>query len=215
MDIVEHVFLVSKAVTRAVVEKSEEAGIALVTALAAEYGNGAFDGWVFEFNFLLKLRLACAHNGVGHVTVITDEDDDGNQAQQEQWAVERRAHFFHAADLDQLPHVDFGNSTWYIPRKVNQGAFDVVLVTSATSLRFVQVTVANHHSRKLKYLRQFGRAWENATNQMLTAVELVAVVPSGQLHGFTWGPAVGTVPATWNIQYRVTSFVRTGAAGGH
>jgi hypothetical protein len=95
---------------------------------------------------------------------------------------------------------------------VNQGGFDVVMVTGLTSLRFVQLTVASRHSRKLKYLRDFGKLWEQACGRNLTNVELVAVVPAGSLSNFQWDNAEGSVPAMWNLRVRVVSFQRTGVA---
>ena len=40
--------------------------------------------------------------------------------------------------------------------------FDVVMVTGPNSLRVVQLAVASRHPRKLTYLREFGKMWQQA-----------------------------------------------------
>ena len=201
-----HNFFVSVAVMRAVVDKCEAQAVTVAAELAAVYNNGAFDGWVFEFDFLMRLRLALKPDGARSVTVATDEDD---AAAAEQWPVQRRERFYSVGDLAGAPT---GASTWYLPQKSNQGGYDAVMVTGPTSLRFVQLTIADHHSRKLKYLREFGKAWEAASGRQLTSVEFVAVVPAGALDAFQWNAAEGTVPAAWNLTTRVVSFRRVGVA---
>ena len=42
-------------------------------------------------------------------------------------------------------------------------------------MRFVQLTVADHHSRKLKYVREFGTPWQATSGRLFTSVELVVV----------------------------------------
>ena len=84
------------------------------------------------------------------------------------------------------------------------------MVTGPNSLRFVQLTVASRHSRKLKYLLEFGTAWQKKCGRNLTNVKLVAVVPAGSQSEFRWDNAEGSVPATWNLKFDTVSFQRTG-----
>ena len=200
-------FLVSRAVTRAVVDKCEAKAITMAARLSKKYGNGAFDGWVFEFDFLMNLRLAAEPTGSQSVTLTVGEHA---LVTSEEWKVDRQATVYHAADLEGLDNADFAPHSWYIPQKVNQGGFDVVMVTGPNSLRFVQLTVASHHSQKLKYLREFGTAWETACQRDLTSVELVAVVPAGRLSEFKWKSKEGSVPKQWKLKVRKVSFQRTG-----
>ena len=201
-------FFVSVAVMRAVVDKCEAQAVTVAARLAVTYDNGSFDGWVFEFDFLMRLRLAHGQldAGLRWIRVEADEDD---AAAAEQWPVERRHIFYDVGDLDGAP---MEASTWYLPKKSNQGGYDAVMVTGPTSLRFVQLTVADHHSRKLKYLREFGTAWQANSGRLLTSVELVAVVPAGALDAFQWDHPEGSVPAAWNLTTRTVSFRRAGVA---
>ena len=202
------IFFLSRAVTRAIVDKCEAQAITMAGNLSVEYQNNAFDGWVFEFDFLMQLRRACGVNGKHSVTLTTDEQTSTTET----WQAHQRVTFYHAADLQDMNQAYFTAFTWYIPQKVNQGGFDVVMVTGLTSLRFVQLTVASRHSRKLKYLRDFGKVWEQACRRKLTNVELVAVVPAGSLSNFQWDNDEGSVPAMWNLHVRAVSFKRSGVA---
>ena len=190
-------------------DKCEAKVITMAARLSVKYQNGAFDGWVFEFDFLMNLRLAGEPTGAHSVTVIVN---DNGLVTDEVWEVHQQATFYHAADLTKMNQADFAASTWYIPQKVNQGGFDVVMVTGPNSLRFVQLTVASRHSQKLKYLKEFGEKWEKVCGRNLTNVELVAVVPAGSQSNFQWDSAEGSVPSKWNLQVRAVSFQRTGVA---
>ena len=197
-------FFVSKAVMRAFVEiaDNEITAIANATSLAELYAHGAFSGWVFEFDFLLRVRFACEDKirANKQITVTTQT------GLQEQWAAVRHVPFFNATDFDGKDDINFSPGTWYIPRKVNQGGFDAVVVTSRSSLRFVQVTVGKTHSCKLQYLRTFGLAWEKYARRKLNKVEFVAVVPPSA--SFKWDAAVSNVPSAWNLALRKVSFAR-------
>jgi len=197
-----HVFFVSRAVMRALAEitDNESRGVTRATKLASAYHNGAFDGWVFEFKFLLRLRHVC-DDRTNSSRQITVTNADGAA---ECWPVNRRVHLYDATELGCVGDVNLMPNTWYLPTKCNQGGFDAVMVTSPTTLRFVQLTVAKTHSCKLQYLRAFGKTWEKYSNRKLTSVEFVAVVPPKT--SFQWQKAESSVE--WPINFRTVSFQR-------
>lgn len=200
---------VSRAVTRAIVDKCEAQAITMAGNLSVEYqNNGTFDGWVFEFDFLMRLCRACGVNGTHSVTLTTDRQTSTTKT----WQAHRRVPFKLAAGVENLSQAYFTTYTWYIPQKVNQGGFDVIMVTGPNSLRFVQLTVSPRYSLKLKYLREFGTVWQKKCERSSISVELVAVVPAGSQSNFQWDDAEGSVPATWNLQVRTVFLQRTGVA---
>ena len=192
-------FFVSKAVMRALAQiaNNEDVAIKRATQLGALYRNGAFDGWVFEYDFLLRSRFACDASEDRSLTVNADE----------RWPVHRRVMYDTVDDLAGVRDIDFSPKTWYFPTKCNQGGFDAVMVTSPTTLRFVQLTVAKTHSCKLQYLRAFGKTWEKYSNRKLTSVEFVAVLPPDKKDAFKWQRAESSVP--WPIRYATVAFART------
>ena len=87
----------------------------------------------------MRLCLADKPNGTRSATVATDED----AAAVDEWPVQRRTRFDDVGDLAGAP---VGASTGYLAQKSNQSGFNAVMETGPTSLRFVQLTVANRHS---------------------------------------------------------------------
>jgi hypothetical protein len=164
-------FIVSEFAMRLIAEKCEQSFIAEASAFAKKFKNPAFDGWVFELDFLLRLRLA---DDSDHSIVVFDD-----KAEEEQWTVSSRESFDNPSDLSQIQLAD---GMWLIPKRWNQGGYDAVQVLENGGLRFVQVTRGATHSLKLDYFAMF--ITEVVKQRQVTSVEVVFVVPFGSADEF-------------------------------
>jgi hypothetical protein len=163
-------FIVSEYAMRLIAEKCEQSFITEATAFADAYANPSLDGWVFELDFLLRLRLAKKH---GHALIVYDD------MAEEPWTVDSRKHFDKLAELEQIQLAD---GMWLIPKRWNQGGYDAVQVLENNGLRFVQVTRGATHSLKLDYFVKL--ITEVVKQRQVASVEVVFVVPFGSADEF-------------------------------
>jgi len=142
----DEVFLVSEHVTRMLAEKCEAEF--LVRAMRSSLGkNPSFDGWIFEADFLLQVRLA-ANSNLKSFTVFPKVAKTP-----ESWIVDSLQYFDRVVDMT-VP-AEWKSNVWFIPRKWNQPCFDAVQLLPKHGFRFIQVTRSKTHSLKLKYIVEF------------------------------------------------------------
>ncbi len=128
--------------------------------------NPAFDGWLFEFEFLTQLKLSARHR--------RQLELDG-----EKWDVPNLLEFFEPGDLTSKK-INIGD--WLIPTRWNQGCYDF-LQLNEKSLRVVQVTRASSHSIKVKYVQDL-IAVLGSKGFEITSIDFVMVLPSDQVNDF-------------------------------
>jgi hypothetical protein len=193
-------FIVSEFAMRLIAEKCELSFVSQATNFAKKFKNKSFDGWVFELDFLLQLRLA--DEGGRDLTVY-----DGQA--EEHWTVGGRESFDHALEIAAM---ELQDGVWLIPQRWNQGGFDAVQVLGGNAVRFVQVTRAATHTLKLHY---FVEVIEQivAANRQVEAVDVVFVVPPDvEFQAPTAANVVGDLRAwNWNLSMlRVLKVNRSG-----
>jgi len=156
--------LVSQYVTRLIAEKYSLQFVsqARKSALAS---NPSFDGWIFEADFLIHVKLA----EESHVP-LSMCDEQGNGV------------FWNVAKIDSFDTIEswspteLKNDSWIIPQRWNQGCYDAVHYVGDGVVRFIQVTRAHHHSLKLKHPVLFLKKLVESTNILITTVEMVFIL---------------------------------------
>jgi hypothetical protein len=165
MDQKGNIFIVCEYAMRLISEKCEASFITQATHFASKLNNPVFDGWVFELDFMLKLRLA--DEVQASLTVYCDGGEE------EAWAVPKRQVFDTVADIN-ANHLN--DNTWFIPERWNQGGYDAVQLLPNKRLRFVQITRARTHDLKLRYFAEFVKQVIKM-KQAVEKVEIVFVIP--------------------------------------
>jgi hypothetical protein len=194
-------FIVSKYVMRELVERCEKSFIRMLTSVSLLRGNPSFDGWVFEMDFLLQIRLMC-ESFDNNRPFLKLFDTNGNR---EEWYGVARRIFDSPSELSDCVFFD---NTWCIPRMWNQGGYDAVHIINSTSVRFVQVTRAESHGLKLQYMHQF----LHELNNKFTEIEIVFVVPTDQVFNVpSYGSVIGRLKGWELSQLKVRHISRTGA----
>jgi hypothetical protein len=193
-------FIVSEFAMRLVAEKCEAAFITQATSFATKFKNPAFDGWVFELDFLLHLRLK--EGAAIDVTV--------NGGGTESWNVKKRESFHTVDDIKDLQLED---DMWLVPKRWNQGGYDAVQVLDK-KLRFVQITRGATHGLKLHYFSKLIKQVVQMQH-IVENVEVVFVVPFGEKTNFekpTHAQVIGDLrPWNWTLDdLRVVEFKRAG-----
>lgn len=151
-------------------------------------GNSTMLGWLFQMDFFWRLNKA--HTESQPLQVIERSADGLLSLGPVQWPAQAKFEFFHPNELtfDVLP-----DHSWFIPRKVNQGCFDVVYfkridaVTDSTSdskeqvgeLHFIQITVAESHSLKYAHVLPLLDTLR-AKRIKITALRTMILVPTSQ-----------------------------------
>lgn len=210
--VVRGTFLVSEYVARCLAETCEIAFV--VAARAQAQVNPSFDGWVFEMDFMARLRLAHDQQGTLKVSINSTDED---------WDVAKLIRFQTPADLvgDRVaapgPEVftnqlAVGTNSWLIPKRWNQGGYDAAQVLEK-SLRFVQVTRAGTHSLKLQYMLALARELVRI-GRVVETVDVVFVVPVEGKDDFTPPGSAGLQLSEWGWtleDVRVAGFERSHA----
>ena len=158
-------FIVSEYAMRLIAEKCELSFIAEASEFARAFKNPVFDGWVFEMDFLMQLRLSVKLGSC----LINLFDCDGVQ---ESWSVKSRESFYKVTDISAMKLED---DMWLIPQRWNQGGYDAVQVLDNKRLRFVQITRAAKHSLKLDYYSTLIK--QVVQHREVASVEVVFVIP--------------------------------------
>jgi len=131
--------------------------------------NPSYDGWIMEADFMVQLRLAKD----GHPFSLVDFQNPGSR--NTLWQAAKRAHFTKVEEVEGM--TGLGDFTWLLPTAWNQGGYDAVQLLPGNGVRFVQVTRANSHSLKLKYVVLLLEALQKAAYNA-ASFEIAFVIPS-------------------------------------
>jgi hypothetical protein len=172
--------LVSQYVARELAKKPWLDFVKHATIQSRSLGIGAFDGWIFQMDFLFHLRKAPSE--MKQIKVRTSQGDVT-------WSVTSIVEFYNVNELESLT---FQDGCWIIPTKVTQGAYDVAQLSGnpLSKLRVVQLTVAKKHGLKMAYVQMLIEALEKA-HITIHALEVIIVVPIGHATVFELGPVEG------------------------
>jgi len=150
--------------------------------------NPAFDGWLFEVDFLHQLK--------GAIGLGLDFSHD-------YWLVPRLIEFHSPNDFvgDILPSPgssevranikEIRDGDWLIPTRWNQPCFDAAQLCGQ-KLRFVQVTKAKTHHLLLDRCHKLINALVSIGFQ-ISAIDFVIVVPLGEENQFKLGKVTGSL----------------------
>ena len=136
--------------------------------------NPAFNGWVLEGEFLCRVRLAedDQNNGNSYVTVYEAGNRftiDHVQLTELRLAVGVR--IFFDRDLSEIGSVTVEDNTWFIPRRWNQGGYDVALYRAEQRCLFcLQITTNQNHDETWTHMNKL--AW--AVTRRLVAQAMAA-----------------------------------------
>lgn len=161
------VFLVSEYVTRSLMWDCDVEIMKSLTTLSSNLNNPAFDGWVFELDFLLQVRLHC--NRKDDFSLFNDDNESVC------WTCGSGIVRF--TEVDELNGETIADGTWLIPNKWNQGGYDAAQLVGET-LRFVQITRATSHSLNCKFLNELEEAVV-ACGKNVSKTEVAIVYPIG------------------------------------
>jgi hypothetical protein len=186
------VFLISEFVIRVLSEKCtvEFLREALGCPLSR---NPSFDGWLFEFDFLIHVRHA-QKSGTplmlfDHQSSHTDKWVDWNASRCITFKKEN------ASDIALVGVQDYEN-IWLLPEKWNQGCYDAVQLLSNRKVRTVQVTRGSTHTIKFQYITSLFYALERV-GFIVSSLEIAFVIPHGSSKAVN-GKFQGALPEKWS-----------------
>ena len=129
--------------------------------------NASWQGWVTELEVLLLVKERKA---------MLFRRPDGAS---EQWPrVDERRVGMPLFEFDDPPEVRGVNDDWLLPKRWNQACFDGLHRSSPDTIKAIQITIAEKHSCKLKYLIPIVNALD------AHVVELVYVCRRSNFDGF-------------------------------
>jgi hypothetical protein len=143
--------------------------------------NPALDGWVFELDFLARIKSAVNKIEVFNGRFHYYEGSLSTASSNNNIEVSMAIPFNSSAELDLTDdsHLRL-NHSWYLPRKYDQGGFDAVELID-NKLRFYQITRAKTHSLKTEYmlsfLHKFNALRESNRLSPIVSFDIVFVVP--------------------------------------
>jgi len=149
-------FFMSEFIARQVAEICEISFIQQAANCALAKTIPTFDGWVFEADFLLQIRLS--ETNQKPMVLRTSEKNIESL-----WNVNQRVHFLSVEKLSdclctvntqEIGKFHLEDHNWLIPKKWNQGGYDAVQILPDGGVRFVQITRAKTHTLKLKYFEE-------------------------------------------------------------
>jgi hypothetical protein len=135
--------------------------------------NPSFDGWLFEFDFLIHLRHAQKSN-----TLLTLAHFESSKVKLDDslWSASRCIDFAKEDASDICVNLANCENVWLIPQKWNQGCYDAVQLLSNGTVRTVQVTRGSSHTIKFNFITLlFDSLKRNGFK--ITSLELAFVVP--------------------------------------
>jgi hypothetical protein len=157
--------LVSEYVIRSLMWDLDVETLKILTTYSAQLNNPAFDGIVFELDFLLRLRTQCEKSD-GMINLANDEGEVVS------WSCGKEIVKF--TEVSELHGKTIPDGTWLIPKKFNQGGYDAAQLDGDT-LRFVQITRSSKHSLNCNFLGYL----EDAISNTVSSVEVAVVLPIG------------------------------------
>jgi len=201
--------LISQHTTRLLANKSKNEFLKAATTYAHQIGNLSFDGWIFQLDFLNRIRPP------EPISIINEKGSE------ESWEVVSSIDFIEPSELQKPLLKDaICHGCWLIPLRINQGCYDVLQLLFDESsknwiLRMVQLTVAKKHSLKLIYVIHVINALAEVDIN-ISKMEVVFVVPPDNQRSFEVDSTKIThhndkifKKMNWNInQYRVCGFKR-------
>jgi len=174
--------IVSQFVARELSKRSFLEFIKQATIQSRSINNGSFDGWIFQMDFLFHFRKAFSES-----QFLQLENN-------ETWPVTRIFDFRDEVELENKTS-QFMDGCWFIPSKVNHGAYDVAqLLDNLSTLRIVQLTISKTHNLKLEYVIKLLKSLKKR-NIAIQKLEVVVVVPAG----FTTQFKIGQVFSDQNV----------------
>jgi hypothetical protein len=157
-------------------------GVIKELARAVEgYSNPAMDGWMMEMQFFAHLN----------VDGIVLSDSTGTQKKE---FPKSPVQIF---DVKALLSVSFPDDSgiWLKPQQWNQGGYDAVYVHKKDQrICFVQVTLADSHSLKLRYFRKFTNMlmqMKDSKGFEVKTLEIVFIVGKGKIDSLKISPVTG------------------------
>jgi hypothetical protein len=144
--------------------------------------NPALDGWVFELDFLTRIRSAIKETDVFNGRFRYYEGPLSDAVSNDKIEVSKAISFNSSADVNLTDVSELKkNHTWYIPTKYDQGEFNAVELIDNNQLRFYQITRAKTRSLKTEYklsfLHKFNALREKYKLSPILSFDVVFVVP--------------------------------------
>eukprot|EP01124_Arcella_intermedia_P007446 TRINITY_DN14560_c0_g4_i3.p1 TRINITY_DN14560_c0_g4~~TRINITY_DN14560_c0_g4_i3.p1 ORF type:complete len:406 (+),score=106.18 TRINITY_DN14560_c0_g4_i3:669-1886(+) len=164
-----HQFFISEYVARLLAEKCEKSFIIEACNSTLAKKNPTFDGWLFEADFLMQLRLVNQNNE--KLTLINFQEPILTQIHLD---VKFRYFFLDVKDIKDYKN-DLKENVWLIPNRWNQGCYDAVQLTK-NGVRVFQVTRAKSHSLKLQYIVQLLDILVEAC-YIFDSIEIAFIIP--------------------------------------
>ena len=202
--------LVSRFVTRYVSERCE---LSFLTAAANANPNPAFDGWVFELEFLCRVRLA----QTGHNNYVSIYEQRDGVAVELRLPVTQRVTFTN--DLEPVNSCNIEDGTWFIPFMWNQGGYDAAMYIGRC-LFFFQLTRNTTHTEKWTPMNVLASAVHDRLVQQRVAgglqfVEHIYVLPPDRVGSFEFRSPqrIQSIPAWRDTHTRKVAFVRVAGGG--
>eukprot|EP01126_Amoeba_proteus_P002895 TRINITY_DN10942_c0_g1_i6.p1 TRINITY_DN10942_c0_g1~~TRINITY_DN10942_c0_g1_i6.p1 ORF type:complete len:642 (-),score=100.40 TRINITY_DN10942_c0_g1_i6:126-2051(-) len=164
--------VVSKFVLQCLTKKwgAEFITIATNYSNALKVRNGAFDGWIFQFDFLQRVEAK------EKIPMIF-----GTKV--EQWEFTKCIDYTNLTDLDAVGLKKEIDGVALIPQNVQQGCFDLLqLFPSQNLCRAIQLTVGEGHGLLMRYVVEVLDHLEWAKT-----LDVVVVVPSTEVQAITGG----------------------------
>lgn len=143
--------------------------------------NPSFDGWIFQMEFFMQLRVACKHGQKQQFELLTTDSTVT-------WKVPGVVEYRDPSDLQQsknlttLGQKSIAKGDWLIPTRWNQACFDALQLRE-DSLLVVQVTRAKKHKLTLEYVVDV-LAQLKAIGFGELQVEIYIVVPEASVDEF-------------------------------
>jgi len=178
-------WIISRYVALKLSTRCEAAFVSEASSLSMTFANPSWNGWVFQIDFFLQLRMA-ETNRQGLVL----QRQEGSET----WTVPNRVEFrdpkdFQGNPVKADPNQESENkkgiklNDWLIPTKWNQGCYDAAQLLPENSLRIVQVTRAASHSLKLHFVHLL-IAPLVSVGFKVDKIDLVFVVPLDEVTKF-------------------------------
>lgn len=161
-------------ISEQILEQAGSEGVVLAYEIAEKLNNPIFTGWIVELDFVFQVKRSIGQK----LNLVNDEWDVVDVI--EKCDMEKEDTFVN--NVERLV-----KGCWLLPKKWNQGAYDLVSVIKSSTdrksgtrqycIRFVQVTQASSHSLKMKYLADIITCMGKALKCEISALEIVYMVP--------------------------------------
>jgi hypothetical protein len=197
--------------------KTSKEIIAAMTAYSRAANNPAFDGWIFEFDFLNSVKNAVTTEKAfvlnNHVSSQTTNAAQKTHEQgKTSWDITSTKTFANVKDICAWDPTSFKDkSLFLIPEKWNQSGFDGVFVSRPNTrgqrtVSFVQIFRSRKHSLKLSYYEEMRKVIADVIPEEFTC-EVIFAIPTG--HDCTGLTNCSGGLENWDKAIKVVQFERT------